>query len=200
MNAPIINTEALEAGLAQTKKEANNAKYAFSSTTDADVVQQPPPKLPKQPRGLLAADTRRYRPYRDRNWRQQRLNRYRRYDRGTLSPLLGPVNTYSGIRQQPLPILSGILSSLLQPGNPKSTAQSLARAYSGGNSEAAAQAVAGAAAGAGGSSQATTVAQALTEAAVSHPQVAPGELRLTKATRVLSCWWWICSLFVLSQT
>lgn len=96
-----------------------------------------------------------------------------RYDRSALSPLLAPVNSYSNVRRQPLPVLTGVLASLLQPGNPRATASSLARAYSGGQSEAAAQAVAGAA-GQAGSTQASTVAQALTETAVNHPNVAPG--------------------------
>lgn len=163
MNAPIINTEALEAGPAAVPAAAKHP----SSTSTAD-----PQLKPRQTRGLLGADSRRH-SY-DRRWRQERFGRYRRYDRSTLSPLLAPVNTYSSVRRQPLPVLTGVLSSLLSPGNPRATAQSLAKAYSGGNSEAAAQAVAGAAAGEG-STQATTVAQALTETAVSHPNVAPGE-------------------------
>jgi len=164
MNAPIINTEALEAGPAAVPAAAKHS----GSTSTAD----PQPK-PRQARGLLGTDSRR-RHY-DRRWRQERFGGYRRYDRSTLSPLLAPVNTYSSVRRQPLPVLTGVLSSLLSPGNPRATAQSLAKAYSGGNSEAAAQAVAGAAAGEG-STQATTVAQALTETAVSHPNVAPGLL------------------------
>jgi len=163
MNAPIINTEALEAGPAAVPAAAKHS----SSTSTAD----PQPK-PRQARGLLGTDSRGH--HYDRRWRQERFGRYRRYDRSTLSPWLAPVNTYSSVRRQPLPVLTGVLSSLLSPGNPKATAQSLAKAYSGGNSEAAAQAVASAAAGEG-STQATTVAQALTETAVSHPNVAPGE-------------------------
>lgn len=97
-----------------------------------------------------------------------------RYDRGTLSPLLAPVNTYSSVRRQPLPILTGILGSLLQPGNARGTASSLASAYSGGKPEAAAQAVASAAAGEG-SAQASTVAEAISLTATNHPNVAPGE-------------------------
>lgn len=62
------------------------------------------------------------------------------------------------------------------PNNPRGTAQSLARAYSGGNSEAAAQAVASAAAGDGSGAQSTTMAQAITDMSASHPNVAPGEL------------------------
>lgn len=97
-----------------------------------------------------------------------------RNDRNTLSPLLAPVNSYRNVRRQQLPVLTGVLASLLQPGNPRATASSLARAYSGGQSEAAAQAIAGASAGQAGSAQASTVAQALTETAVNHPNVAPG--------------------------
>lgn len=96
-----------------------------------------------------------------------------RYDRGTLSPLLTSVNSYSSVRRQPLPALTGLLGSLLLTGNPQGTAQSLAKAYNGGDSEAAAQAVASAAAGSG-AAQANTVAQAISETATSHPNVAPG--------------------------
>lgn len=99
-----------------------------------------------------------------------------RYDRGTLSPLLAPVNSYGSIRRQPLPLLTGLLGSLLVPNNPRSTAQSLARAYSGGNSEAAAQAMASAAAGGDSSAQSSTMAQAITDMSANHPNVAPGEL------------------------
>jgi hypothetical protein len=97
-----------------------------------------------------------------------------RYDRGTLSPLLTSVNSYSSVRRQPLPALTGLLGSLLLTGNPRGTAQSLVKAYNGGESEAAAQAVASAAAGSG-AAQANTVAQAISEAAASHPNIAPGE-------------------------
>jgi hypothetical protein len=121
-----------------------------------------------------------------------------RYDRGTLSPLLAPVSTYSNVRRQPLPILTGILSSLLQPGNARGTAASLARAYSGGNSEAAAQAVASAAAGEG-SAQANTVAEAISMTAANHPNVAPGETWLLQ--RCQWAWELVASLgYRLQQT
>lgn len=166
MSLPILTDEVQEAGPAPQPKQQVKQQPATAPTTPSTPSKQ------QQQRGLLSTDTRR-RTY-DRRWRQDRLNRYRRYDRGTLSPLLGSYNRYNTISRQPLPLLTGVLGSLLQPGNPRGTAQSLAKAYSSGQSDAAAQAVASAAAGEG-SAQASTVAQGIADMSVNHKTVLPGE-------------------------
>lgn len=91
MNAPIVSTDALEqeAGPAQPAGTKPAAKPAATFQDTAHTQQQlgtkPPQQQagtkPTQARGLLSADsinTSRRREY-DRRWRQERINRYRRY-------------------------------------------------------------------------------------------------------------------------